>query len=224
MLSNEEPFARHSQKPNPNCKMKNLLKPTLLLLGMAVAIVSLAQNTLTGEERKKALEHFKKTQTELKKTIKGLSEEQLNFKPDEGTWSVAECVEHIAISEGNIMGIVYGSLESKPDPSLRSSVAMPDDGVLGLITSRAQKVKTREEFEPKNGFGSFDGSMEEFTAKRKANMEFVKNTEEDLRNRYFDFPFGKVDLYQVVLFTSGHTQRHTDQIKELKEHASFPKS
>jgi len=30
-----------------------------------------------------------------------------------------------------------------------------------------------------------------------------------------NFPFGKVDAYQVILLMSGHTIRHTDQIKEV---------
>ena len=204
--------------------MKKLLKPTLLFIGILVAFASLAQERLTQEERKNALDHLKRTTTELQKSLKGLSDNQLNFKPDASTWSVAECLEHIAISESNLMGIVYGGLQGPADPALRSEVAMTDEALLGLITSRQQKVKTREEFEPTSKFGSFEGSWEAFLSKRNENVEFVKASEEDLRNRYFDFPFGKVDLYQVVLFIAGHTARHTDQIKELMARADFPKA
>ena len=49
-------------------------------------------------------------------------------------------------------------------------------------------------------------------------------TEDDLRNRYFDFPFGKADSYQIILFLSGHTKRHTDQIKEVIANEKFPQS
>ena len=77
---------------------------------------------------------------------------------------------------------------------------------------------------PKNRFASFDGSLTEFKEKRKANLKFVKSSEDDLRNRYFDFPFGKVDSYQVILLMSGHTKRHTDQIKEVMASAGFPES
>ena len=114
------------------------------------------------------------------------------------------------------------TLESETDPSMRDQVAMSDDAVLGLITNREQKVKTRPEFEPSGKFGSYQGTLDEFKAKRKSNMAYVKSTTDDLRNRYFDFPFGKVDSYQVILFMSGHTIRHTDQIKEVMANAGFP--
>ncbi len=188
-----------------------------MILGLASA-----QTTLTDEERSKAIDHLKSTNAELLKTVKGLSEDQLNYKMSPDSWSVAECMEHIAISETNIFGIVEMTLQNEPDPSLRSEVAMSDDQVIGLIQSREQKVKTREEFEPTGKFDGFDGSVANYKAKRKSNMKFVKSTDEDLRNRYFDFPFGKVDAYQVVLFMSGHTKRHTDQMKEVIASAGFP--
>ena len=135
--------------------MKRLL---LSIIGVAlVGSLATAQTTLTDEERSKAMEHLKKTNTELLKTVKGLSEEQLNYKPTEDAWSIANCIEHIAISENNIFGIVEMTLKNDPDPSLRSEVKMSDDQVLGLIESREQKVKTRPEFEPTGKFGDYKG-------------------------------------------------------------------
>lgn len=202
--------------------MKRFLLSTLSLA--LISTVAFAQTTISKEERSKAIDHLKTTNAELLKTVKGLSEEQLNYKPTSDAWSVAECVEHIAISETNIFGIVQMTLKNDPDPSMRSEVKMSDEQLLGIIESREQKVKTREEFEPTNKFGGYDATLSEFKTKRKSNMKFVKSTEDDLRNRYFDFPFGKVDSYQVVIFMSGHTKRHTDQIKEVMASEGFPKS
>ncbi len=181
-----------------------------------------AQTPLTKDEKKKALDHLNNTQKELLKAVKGLSEEQLNFKMTPESWSIAECVEHIAISENNIFGIVQMTLQNEPNPEGRADLQLADEQVLGIITNREQKVKTRKEFEPTNQFGSYEGSLNEFKNKRKSNISFVKSTSEDLRNRYFEFPFGKVDAFQVILFMSGHTQRHTDQIKEILAHENFP--
>lgn len=193
----------------------------LLTLFFFVAFIINAQG-LSKDERKKANTNLKSTQTELLNTIKGLSEAQLNFKSSPDTWSIGECVEHIAISETNIFGIVQMTLNEDPDPSRRSEVKMTDEQVIGLISSREQKVKTRKEFEPTNSFGSNEQTIVAFKEKRESNMKFVKMTEDDLRNRYFQFPFGTIDSYQVILFMSGHTKRHTDQIKEIMADASFP--
>ncbi len=202
------------------------MKTINLIACFALLLISstIFAQELTKEERKKALDHMKATQSELVKTIKGLSEAQLNFKASDDSWSVANCVEHLAISEGNIFGIVQMTLQNEPDPSMRDQVGMSDDQIIGLISSREQKVKTREEFEPTGKFGNYEGSLNEFKTKRKSNMAYVKSSSDDLRNRYFDFPFGKVDSYQVILFMSGHTKRHTDQIKEVMANAEFPKS
>ncbi|SMD33099.1 DinB superfamily protein [Reichenbachiella faecimaris] len=204
--------------------MKNfktlLLIQALILFGLQ----TYAQQKLTKEEKNTAINHLKQSQSELLIAVKDLSEGQLNYKPSEDAWSIAETMEHIAISEKNIFGIVEMTLKTDPDPSKRSEVMMADEQLLAMITSRDQKVKTRPEFEPTNSFGSFQGSLDAFNMQRKSNIAFVKKTKEDLRNRYFDFPFGKVDAYQVVLFMSGHTQRHMKQIVEIIKSEEFPKA
>ena len=199
--------------------MKKLLLPIFCVVFVANA---LSQTTISKDERAKALDHLKKTNSELVKTVKGLSQEQLNYKSSDDSWSIAECMEHIAISENNIFGIVTMILANEPDPSKRREVNFTDEQMLGFIESREQKVKTRKDFEPTKKYGGFEGSLEEFKMRRKANMKYVKSSQDDLRNRYFDFPFGKVDAFQVILFMSGHTKRHTDQIKEVMADGGFP--
>lgn len=186
--------------------------------------MSASTQTLTSDERKKAIQDLKSSQTQLLDEIKGLSAEQLNFKSTNDSWSIAECIEHIAISENNLFGIVQMTLKEEADATRRSEVKMSDDQIIGLISSREQKVKTRKEFEPTNSFGSYDDTIDAFKEKRKSNIKYVKSTDDDLRNRYFQFPFGTIDSYQVILFMSGHTKRHTDQIKEVKASTSFPTS
>lgn len=203
--------------------MKNfksiLLVQMLLLFGLAAQ-----SQPLTKSEKSTAINYLKQSQSEVLIAVKGLSEDQLNYIPDEGVWSIAETMEHIAIAEKNIFGIVEMTLKTEPDPSKRSEVLMSDEQLLAIISSRDQKVKTKPEFEPTNSFGSFQGSLDTFNAQRKSNIMFVKKTKEDLRNRYFDFPFGKVDAYQVILFMSGHTQRHMKQIVEVIKSDGFPSS
>ncbi len=193
-------------------------KLTFLFLTTWVFSVA-AQSTA---ERKKAVQHLKQTSQELMVAVKGLNENQLNYKTSEESWSIAECLEHLAISEKNLMGMVQMSLKEEADASKRSDVAMSDDQLLGLITSREQKVKTRKEFEPVNSFGSFKNTLNTFKERRKSNMEFVKTTDVQLRDYYLQFPFGLIDAYQGILFMSGHTTRHTNQIKEIMESEGFP--
>ncbi|MEQ9303547.1 MAG: DinB family protein [Marinoscillum sp.] len=200
--------------------MKKKISTLLTLVALFSTLLATAQ--LSNEERKKALAEFKNSQKNLISTLKGLSSAQMNYKPADSVWSIAECLEHIAISEKNLYGMVEMSLSQAKDESTES--VFTDEKLIEIITSRQQKVKTRKEFEPTNQFGSADGSLEAFKIQRAANMEFVKTTDKDLRNYFFDFPFGPTDTYQVLLFISAHSQRHVDQIKALKKSAGFPEA
>lgn len=198
------------------------MKKSLILFMLFLCTTYVFAQELSKGDRSKMLNHLKQTQNELFATVKGLSEEQLNFRASEDSWSIAECVEHIAISEKNIFGLVEAALQTDPDASRRSEVQMTDEQVLGLITSREQKVKTRPAFEPQGNFGDYSGSLNTFKERRKENLTFVKKTDEDLRNRYCTLPFGTIDACQAILFLSGHVQRHTDQIKEVMAADNFP--
>jgi len=204
--------------------MKKILYSLIYQACFLISVSAIAQQELTKKERDYALDHLKMTQKALNDAIDGLSKEQLNFKPTPESWSVANCVEHLAISESAFFGLTQQSLQTEANPDLRSELPFNDEQILGFITDRSTKVKTQPPFEPKNNFESYDGSLNEFTDKRKASIKFMKRTKDDFRNHYYDFPFGKVDAYQVVLFMSGHTTRHTAQIKEVMTHADFPKS
>ena len=54
-------------------------------------------------------------------------------------------------------------------------------------------------------------------------IDYVKNTDADLRNHVAILPFGSFDCYQMILFIAAHSNRHTQQIEEVKADANFPK-
>lgn len=200
----------------------------LKLLSLAITLVLACgfyplDGSLTDADRKAAIDYLKETKSTLLKDVKGLTSEQLNFKSSPESWSIAECLEHIAFSETAIFGAVDGSLKEAANPDKRSEVKFTDDELKGMIASRTQKVKTQEAFEPKNQFGDAAGSIKAFTAKRDANIEFIKTTKEDLRNHYATFPFGTMDSYQVLIFIAAHSARHTAQIEEVMANPNFPK-
>ncbi len=195
---------------------------------LSFSVVSLlsfttADTTLTDAERKFAIDHMEASKKHLLEATKGLSAAQLNFKASPESWSVAECTEHIAISESLIYGMFEGLLKQTPDASKRGDVKVTDDKLVVMIADRTTKVKTQEPFKPTGKFGSQDATVQEFITKRDAHIDFVKKTKDDLRDRYQQFPFGTIDAYQVLLFMSAHTERHIKQIEEVKSNPNFPK-
>lgn len=196
----------------------------ILFAGTLLFIFSFAtsvKDPVTEEERKNAIAYFKETQKALADEIKGLSETQLNWKPSDSVWSAAGCVEHIAISEKNLFDWYSGIMKAPATPERRSEVKMADDQIKAMLTNRSFKVKTREGFYPTGMSAS--QALALFNERREALIKYMSDTKEDLRNHIAETPLGVVDAYQLLLFLSAHTKRHTLQIAELKAHPDFPK-
>ncbi len=201
--------------------MKKIFLPLVLLLLLSFTTTI---NSISKTERKYAISKLKDSKKHLQKAIKGLSAAQLNFKATPESWSIAECTEHIAISENLIYGMFEQVLKQTPDPSRRSEVKFTDEQVWSMITDRTTKVKTQEAFKPTGKYGSHENTVKEFVEKRDSHIDYIKKTDEDLRDRYQELPFGIIDGYQMILFLTAHTERHIAQIEEVKANPNFPKS
>ncbi len=200
------------------------MKKLFLLTGLVMLFSFVNRyDEITEKEKKEAISYFKETQKALKDEIKGLTENQLKWKPADSVWSVAECVEHIALSEKNIFDMAMGTLKSSADPSKRAQLKFDDEAVKKFITDRSFRVKTREGFIPTGQFGNTEKTFAVFNERREALIKYMKDTKDDLRNHFAEFPFGLLDTYQVLIFLSGHTRRHTLQIIEVKSLPGFPK-
>lgn len=178
---------------------------------------------LTQKERDDAVSYFKETQKALADEIKGLSANQLKWKPADSVWSVTDCIEHIALSEKNLFDWAMGTLKAEANPAKRAELKRSDEEIKKIITDRSFRVKTREGFIPTGQFGDAKQTMKVFDERREALIKYVKETKDDLRNHFAESPFGLVDTYQLLLFLSAHTKRHTLQIEELKANSNFPK-
>ncbi|NND16649.1 MAG: DinB family protein [Eudoraea sp.] len=192
------------------------------LMALFLLSPALSQQALTEEERSMTVAELENTRAMLEENTTGLTEAQLNYKSAEGAWSIAECVEHLAISENAFGEMIKGALAAEADPSKRAEVKMSDGDLLNMIRDRSSKIKTAEPFEPSGKFGTHEETLGAFKGLREMHIALVRETEDDLRNRYGQLPFGTIDGLQVILFMSGHTERHVKQIMEIKESEGYP--
>jgi hypothetical protein len=195
----------------------------LLFLVLSGLAGTPTDNSLTKKERKFAADHMKNTRVDLVDAVKGLTSKQLNYKPSADSWSVQECVYHIAISEKNLWTLLEMTMNATANPEKRSEIKMTDEQIISMIQDRGMKVKTNEKFEPKNTpYKSMEEAMTDFKSNRVNHIKYIKATTEDLRNHVTQMPFGWLDCYQLCLMISAHTNRHTQQINEVKASAGFP--
>ncbi len=181
--------------------------------------------TLTAEERTKAIQQFETTRGNFLKSISGLSEKQWNFKPAPDRWSAAEVAEHIAVSESAIAGMVKERvLKSPAAPENREQVKGKDELILEKVPDRSVKAKAPEFLQPTHRWATREELTKAFEQSRAANIEFVRTTDEDLRDHFGPHPvFGLLDGYQWMLLVAAHSARHTAQIEEVKADPNFPK-
>lgn len=199
----------------------------ILLLALVAMLASFYApvETLSKKERKMATTRLKATQKEMMKSVKNLSEAQLNFKSAPDKWSVKECVYHIALSEINLWQWVDGTLKAPANPDKRADIKMTDDQVIAGISSRSTKAKTFEALEPQTAkWVNTDEALAAFQEGRSKLINYIKSTDDDMRNHVAtQSPLGAMDAYQLILLISSHTNRHVQQINEVKADAGFPK-
>ncbi len=184
-----------------------------------------AATTLTAEERESALKLFQTTHDNFLKSISGLSQKQWTFKPAPDRWSVAEVAEHITVSETAIMGLIQHPLmQSAAAPEKREQVKGKDQLILEKMPDRSHKAQAPEMLRPTGRWATEVDLAKAFEDARKANMDYVRTTNDDLRDHFFDHPaFGPLDGYQWLLLLASHSARHTAQIQEVKADPNFPK-
>jgi hypothetical protein len=164
------------------------------------------------------VKELERTQARLLKSVEGLSDAQWNYKPAPDRWSVAETFEHITAAEPFIRNLVVKSLET---PAKEGS--KKDDLILKGVTDRSTKFKAPEPLMPTKRFATRE---EAIAAYRKERAETIKLAagDADFRAHGTDhFAFGPLDSAGWVLFLSGHSERHTLQIDEVKATEGFPK-
>jgi hypothetical protein len=157
------------------------------------------------------------------KSIRGLSETQLNFKQSPEQWSIKECFYHLTLAETGLWIMLEASMKGPATPEKRSEVKISDEELLKAI-NQTIKDTAAEPFQPdKAAWQSMSEALSAFKDLRLQHLKYVKTTTEDLRNHFIQLPFGWVDCYQFIIFMSGLSNRNIQQINEIIADPDFPK-
>jgi hypothetical protein len=202
--------------------MKRSLGQIAFVLALCFLCTAVRAQELTHADRDKAVQYLESTKKDVLDSTKDLSPGQWNFKAAPDRWSIAECMEHIAAAEDYIRSMVAEKVMLAPAAPDRDVVAI-DAAIIENVPARKTKVQAPDEIKPSNRFGSPQGSIDHFVESRAKTEAFVKDTP-GLRDHAIDGPAGgKWDAYEFILLTAAHSERHTNQIKEIKSDPNYPK-
>ena len=200
------------------------MKSLLLLLIFVTSSIFSAKDTISDTERKMALKEFQRTKQRFLNDVKGLSAAQLSFKADTSRWSIAQCIEHIALAESLIWQWEQMTIAQPATPEKASEVKTTDEQLMKGLIDRSHKFTAPEMLQPVGKFPSTEAAIQAFTSRRDSTIAYISSTQDDLKNHFAQHPaFGTLNTYQLILMISGHSERHTLQIEEVKANPVFPK-
>ncbi len=172
---------------------------------------------LTPEERSAAVAELEGSRQRLLAALEGVTVEQWSRRSAPDRWSVAECAEHIAAAEMPLARFFASGARLEPSEEERGEIRKKDAYVRSYLRDRSQRGEAPERIRPTGRFATREETMRVFEERRAANIAFVRETSERLRDRFGPHPFaGVIDGYQWVLFLAAHTDRHAAQIEEIR--------
>jgi hypothetical protein len=166
----------------------------------------------------------------MKAATEGLSEVQWNYRPASGGWSAAGIVEHSVAVQELVLGPIAQALDAAPETPGEEAGTI-DAIVKAKVADRSRRFPSPE---PTHPVGRWTPA--ETLARLGANTErFVERlgAAPGLRKRRLPSPPLKaisggqhelMDGYQWILATAFHTDRHTQQILDVKAEVGFPES
>jgi hypothetical protein len=199
------------------------MRKLTIVLAIA-AIVPLNAAPISQADRDLLIKDLERSRTVFLEAIADVkTEAQWNYKPGPDRWSVAECAAHIIAAEQYFRDQVAATLKTPALPVEKRSTA--GDGVISkMVRDRSAKFQAPAQLEPKGKVVPKAQAIKDFEATRARTLDYARTTQDPLREHGSAGPGGQVtSAYQLVLMLSGHTERHTAQLLEVKASGGYPK-
>lgn len=160
------------------------------------------------------------TRARLAASVEGLGEGGENFRPAPGRWSIADIMEHLAAAESSSLRL-FDKLLRKAEAEGRTRAGGDAFAPVSIAEhterSRTEKYQSPEAIRPKGApLADSLASLADSLAALHALRPRIERA--DCSDLHFPHPaFGPLNLYQWLLFTAAHEERHLAQIEALKQ-------
>lgn len=162
--------------------------------------------------------------------VHALSDTQFNWKPSEAQWSIAQCVDHLGISNSVYAPALRAAIESSRQEPVQSPITLRP-GVFGRAFIRAlepppkRKIKAPKKILPGNRLAK-DEVLQRFLESEEAVRAVIRDGARlDLNQIRFRNPFFWFLRFTVatgLLVISAHNRRHLWQAHKILENSQFP--
>jgi hypothetical protein len=176
------------------------------------------------------ISEFENVSEDIKNTFGGLSAEQLNWKPAQESWSVAQCLDHLIKSNEEF----YPELDAIAAGTRKNTFWQnwsPMSGIAGgflvaTLKKDGQKVKTNEKMTPPS---DIPGDIIELFATHQSELieKIRASASTEWRKVVLTSPFVKIMTYRMDIGLRAvieHEKRHVRQAKRVVAMDTFPKT
>ena len=151
--------------------------------------------------------------------IEVYSEDQLNRKPNENSWSVIQVMHHLMMSENYSLKYVKKKLSFNPELKNAGVKAACRELVLTTYLSSPFKANAPEAINGDNlpNHETFWKTAQQWKTQRIELREFLETLPDELlKKEIYKHPFtGRISISGMLRFFDGHFNRHNKQIQKI---------
>src|SRR5687768_8032123 len=200
-----------------------MLKRIALVIALAATASLEAAAPLSQADRDTLIADLQRSRTIFLESLADVTTEApWNYKPAPDRWSVAECAAHIIAAEEYFRTNPATALKSPVLAAAQQNTA-GDAAIVKMIRDRSQRFTAPAGLEPAGKVVPKAQAIKDFEATRAKTPDYVRTTKDPLREHGAGTPPNITSAYQLVLMLSGHTERHTAQLLEVKGTAGYPR-
>ena len=156
-----------------------------------------------------------------------LSADQLNWKPSASEWSVAQCLEHLIVSNTSYFPIVERIARGEYRPSFHERLPLLPrffgSMVLRVVQPKSQrKFKAAANFDPTRSEVPPD-VIARFKTQQDKLIDYMNNTKDVDLNKIITSPVASIATYSLLdgyKIIVAHEQRHLAQAQRVTERGS----
>jgi hypothetical protein len=162
-----------------------------------------------------------------------LTEAQSNWKPSPEQWSVAQCLEHLAVATKGFDKYFSAALKhARSKPQITSPPAYKPTRLGGWLARHVapespRKLRAPKMFRPADA-SAIQGSLQMFLDEQQKFIDFVRRCPgidyNKTRIRSPVTPLMRYSLADAFVITVLHAQRHLAQARRVRERPEFPQS
>lgn len=172
-----------------------------------------------------------KNSATARQLFSGLKEDQVNWKPAPEKWSIAQCLEHLAVTSGKFDPYFSAAIARARNKATLSAGLVYRPSLMGgwlikqVNPETGRNLPAPRVFRPSES-SKIHGALESFLEQQERFIKFVQETDgvdyNKTRLRSPVTPLMRYTLADAFVITVVHGQRHLAQARRVLETPGFP--